>query len=58
MKYSKNFKPKIINLFKKGNSIINITLEFNIPKSTIYEWIKPYRTKKSNKQVQHDLNSY
>lgn len=50
--YSKNFKKTIINLYNNGNTITNIIKQYNIPKSTVYDWIKPIANKRNNKQLQ------
>lgn len=58
MKYSKSFKTNIINLYKKGTSSTSLILKYDIPKSTFYEWIKPYKQKTLSKQTQNDLVKY
>lgn len=58
MKYSKNFKNKIINLYKKGTSSTHSILKYHIPKSTFYEWIGPFKQKILSKQIQNELVKY
>ncbi len=40
--YSEEFKKQIIMLYKNGKSVINLGQEYNLPKPTIYSWVKNY----------------
>lgn len=58
MKHSRNFKNKIINMYKKGILSTHLILKYHIPKSTLYEWIKPFKHKTLSKQIKNDLVKY
>ena len=47
-KISEEEKQNIINSYKSGESVVNISMRTNIPRSTIYGWIKAEQPK-SNK---------
>ena len=42
MKYSADEKSALINRYKSGESISSISTATSIPKSTLYDWIKPH----------------
>ena len=48
MPYTEEMKSKIIARYKNNESILNISKETAIPRSTIYRWINDYSTKKFN----------
>ncbi|WP_342255926.1 IS3 family transposase [Spiroplasma endosymbiont of Poecilobothrus nobilitatus] len=47
--YSEEFKKQIVMLYKNGKSVINIGQEYNLPKPTIYSWVKNYNNSGSFK---------
>ena len=47
MPYTEEMKSKIIARYKNNESILNISKETAIPRSTIYRWINDYSTKNS-----------
>ena len=52
MTYTEEIKAQIITRYKSKESIINISKETGIPRSTIYRWINDYKAKNSiNKTV-------
>ena len=44
MKYDNKLKEKLVERYYNGESATNICFENNIPKSTFYTWLKPYKT--------------
>lgn len=57
-KYTKNFKRNIINKYKEGMSPTRIINKFNIPKSTLYDWIKPTLDKHLKKEINILISDY
>ncbi len=47
--YSEEFKKQIVMLYKNGKSVINLGQEYNLPKPTIYSWVKNYNNSGSFK---------
>ncbi|WP_339025194.1 IS3 family transposase [Spiroplasma endosymbiont of Agriotes lineatus] len=47
--YSEEFKKQIVMLYKNGKSVINLGKEYNLPKPTIYSWVKNYNNSGSFK---------
>ena len=47
MTYTEEIKAQIITRYKSKESIINISKDTGIPRSTIYRWINDYTTKNS-----------
>lgn len=47
MPYTEEIKSKIITRYKNKESVINISKETGIPRSTIYRWINDYTAKNS-----------
>ncbi|WP_338966765.1 IS3 family transposase [Spiroplasma endosymbiont of Lonchoptera lutea] len=47
--YSEEFKKQIVMLYKNDKSVINLGKEYNLPKPTIYSWIKNYNNSGSFK---------
>ncbi len=45
----KNLKNKLSCYHKNGKSIINLGQEYNLPKPTIYSWVKNYNNSGSFK---------
>ncbi len=39
-RYTDDFKREIVNLYKKGKSVISLCKQYNLLKVTIYHWIK------------------
>lgn len=52
MKYSTEFKIKVIRRYEKGESIRELCQELNISQSTLYHWRKQYCT------IQTETRSY
>ena len=50
MQYPKEIKLQTIEQYKNKESVINISKETGIPRSTIYRWINDYKTKNSISQ--------
>ena len=51
MTYTEEVKSQIIRRYKSKESIISISNETGIPRSTIYRWIKDYTVKNSIPQI-------
>ncbi|MBQ2736285.1 MAG: IS3 family transposase [Clostridia bacterium] len=51
MTYTEEVKSQIIRRYKSKESIISISNEIGIPRSTIYRWIKDYTVKNSIPQI-------
>ncbi len=49
LKYSNKEKQAIIEKYKSGISVASLMIETNIPRSTIYAWIKATQ-QKNNKE--------
>ncbi|WP_339024799.1 IS3 family transposase [Spiroplasma endosymbiont of Agriotes lineatus] len=47
--YFEEFKKQIVMLYKNGKSVINLGKEYNLPKPTIYSWVKNYNNSGSFK---------
>ncbi len=49
--YTDEFKKQIVMLYKNGKSVsvINLGKEYNLPKPTIYSWVKNYNNSGSFK---------
>ena len=47
MPYTEEMKAQIIERYRNSESIISISNETEIPRSTIYRWINDYTTKNS-----------
>ncbi len=50
-RYEDEFKLMIVQKNKEGESITNLSKEFNIGMSTVHKWVKMYRDSKSFKEV-------
>ena len=53
MTYTEEIKAQIITRYKSKESIINISKETGIPRSTIYRWIndKEFNSSKRKEQI-------
>ncbi len=47
--YYEEFKKQIVMLYKNGKNVINLGKEYNLPKPTIYSWVKNYNNSGSFK---------
>ena len=45
IKYSADDKERVVSLFHKGTSVLQLSSGTGIPRSTIYRWIKESETK-------------
>ena len=40
IKYEDSFKKQIVNLFKNGKSVLEISKEYGISRASVYKWVK------------------
>ena len=50
-KYSDDVKQRVLNLFQSGEPVSSIVSVTNIPRSTIYAWLKQMQNGQSKKEV-------
>ncbi len=43
-KYSVEFKPMVVELYKTGRRVLELSREYGVSEATIYKWIKPIST--------------
>lgn len=58
MKYSSAIKSEIIGEYQAGKSVQNLVSEYNVPRSTIYAWIKAYKNSLNTKREPISLRDY
>ena len=52
-KYNENIIKDCLNMFRKGNPVRNLVLLLNIPRSTVYYWIKKYKHLKNLEDIKY-----
>lgn len=52
MKYSNEEKLSIIARYQQGESIATLSDELDIPRSTLYRWLKSFPTDSAGKPLQ------
>ena len=50
-KYSQEQKDYVLKCYLSGDSVFSIQKNTNIPRSTIYRWIKDYNCTRQNKTI-------
>jgi len=58
MKYSAQSKQTLVRRYLSGKSVATLTAKHNIPRSTFYSWIKPYRKLKSSTDTEFSCQDY
>ena len=57
-KYSVEEKKKVVSLFFDGTPVSQLTSDTDIPKSTIYRWIRESKAEEGNSSIYSPLNYY
>ena len=57
-KYTDEQKQNIINRYANGESVGNIVVDSQIPRSTVYSWIKENQNNNSSKKKEVNLRNY
>lgn len=50
--YSNDFIKSIIEQYKSGKSVTNLSTEFNIQKETLYKWINQNKNKEKKDDIE------
>ena len=58
MKYTDEQKHDAINRYANGESVLNIVSDSQIPRSTIYSWIKENQNNNSSKKKEVNLRNF
>lgn len=53
-----NLKLEIVQQYQKGKSVISLVKEYNIPRNTIYSWIKAYERIPQNSDIPVTIQDY
>lgn len=53
IRYTEDFKQQIVDLYKSGQSVLELSREYGVATVTIYKWIKQYSPVKvaDNKEI-------
>jgi len=53
IRYTDDFKQQIVDLYKSGQSVLDLSREYGVATVTIYKWIKQYSPVKvtDNKEI-------
>lgn len=41
-KFNEDFKKMVVDLYRSGSSVINLSSEYGVSDVTIYKWVKKY----------------